>query len=188
MFLERLISRLRLGPVPSGHCLMGSAALSPDRARCHGYTFRLSVAKHLAGVCVVKTVSASVGKISNRKNVSEYILINCKAEFRFSRRRGLKRQTPELSPFSAICIINQPDINVKFTKHSLTFHFIRCTNTQIIKSYRQSVSPNCIHLGLKYTHSLFHNHDMFRFQKTIIKWISNINIMNSHIIPYCDGI
>jgi hypothetical protein len=34
-----------------------------------------------------------------------------------------------------------------------------------IKSYRQSVSPNCIHLDLKYIHLLFHFHDMFRFQK-----------------------
>jgi hypothetical protein len=44
------------------------------------------------------------------------------------------------------------------------------------KSNRQSVSPNCIQLDLKYIH-LFNFHDMFRLQRVIIKWISNINII-----------
>jgi hypothetical protein len=40
-----------------------------------------------------------------------------------------------------------------------------------VKSNRQSVSPNCIQLDLKYMHLLFHFHDMFRLQRVIIKCI-----------------
>jgi hypothetical protein len=42
----------------------------------------------------------------------------------------------------------------------------RLSDCKNMKSYRQSVSPNCIQLDLKYIHLLFHFHDMFRLQKS----------------------
>jgi hypothetical protein len=67
--------------------------------------------------------------------------------------------------------INEHKIKKEIKIQKITI--VKC----VYLSYRQSVSPNFIHLDLKYTQLLFHFHDMFRFQKIIIKWISNINII-----------
>jgi hypothetical protein len=69
------------------------------------------------------------------------------------------------------------DLFLYFLPSSFIRNFLILFSSFPFKSYRQSVSPNCIYLNLKHIHLLFHIHDIFRLQRVIIKWTSNINII-----------